>query len=344
MKLKVYLSLFLIALLSMSLPSLDFEPDQFWDSYYSNQRNGKKGLTQEKSRSFFKQWFLGPLLVPSPINASFHKPAFEPSVTASCIYGDYKNNWNVGTSRETTWSLLYDLYFQFGFPKYFGIDIITNVMSNYSKSASYTQFTDTTVRFGYQISEDKKKKGDWTPNARLIFQEIFPTGNYQKLKPSRNGLDITGQGSFQSGFYFAVEKGFKYDTHHAYNLYGALGYILPANFRVRGPNLYGGNNQTKGKIRPGSVFSVFISGEYEVSKRISIAFDSNYQQSLRGTFTGRSKDTTNVPQIVTFNLAAPEIEITLTESAGFVVGPWYTLGGQNSPAFAAVFAAFLMFF
>ncbi|MCH9632647.1 MAG: hypothetical protein S4CHLAM6_09850 [Chlamydiae bacterium] len=341
---RFFLLAFLITL-TANLMALEFEPDKFWDQYMANEKNGKEGLTFEKSRSFFKQWFLGPLLVPSPINATFRKPALEPSVTANYIYGSYKNSWNVGISDDPVLSMVYDGYCQYGFPKYFGIDLITNIVTNFSKHATYTHFTDTTLRFGYQISEDKKMQGDWTPNARFMFQQIFPTGRFQKLKASRNGIDITGQGSFQSGFYLAAEKGFRYHTSHAYNLYAAFGYIIPQNFRVRGANLYGGDHLTNGKVRPGSVFSVFLSGEFEISKRISIAFDSNYQQSLKGGFTGNMGGRrVNVPQIVTFNLAAPEIEITLTETSGLVLGPWYTLGGQNSPAFVAFFIAYLVVF
>ncbi len=344
---KIYnfsLLIFLI-FLTTNLTTAEFEPEKFWDQYMANKKNGKESLTFDKSRSFFKQWFLGPLLVPSPINATFRKPALEPSVTASYIYGSYKNNWNIGTSRNPVFSLLYDGYCQYGFPKYFGIDIISNIITNVSKHATYTHFTDTTIRFGYQISEDKKLRGDWTPNSRFMFQQIFPTGRFQKLKTSRNGIDITGQGSFQSGFYLAAEKGFKYHTNHAFNLYAAFGYIIPQNFRVKGANLYGGDHLTNGKIRPGTVFSVFFSGEFELSKRISLAFDSNYQQSLRGSFSGNmGGNRVEVPQIVTFSLAAPEIEITFTEASGIVLGPWYTLGGQNSPAFLSFFIAYLVIF
>ncbi len=324
----------------------DFKPENFWAKPVENQQKSDEDFTHEDGRSFFKQWFLGPLLVPSPVNASFAHPVIEPSVTANCIYGDYKNNWGIRTSGETVWSLVFDGYWQFGFPKYFGVDIITNLVTNYTKHSTYTHFSDTTVRFGYQISTDKRRKGDWTPNSRLIFQEIFPTGKFHKLRLKRGGIDATGQGSFQSGFYLAAEKGFNFDSRHAYNLYGAVGYILPANFKVKGANLYGGNDLTNGKIRPGSVFSVFLSGEVEVTKRIILAFDSNYQQSLTGSFTGNQGigAPTFVPQIVTFNLAAPEVEIALTENAGFVVGPWYTLGGQNSVAFVAFFVAFLWVF
>lgn len=324
----------------------DFQPNHFWHQYLADEKYDQTQLTSAGSRTFFKQWFMGPLLVPSPINAAPNRPAAEPSITAFCYYGNFDNNWKIHKRDIATWSVLYTAYAQVGLNKWLGIDFITNLQSNYNKQASYTHFTDTILRVGYQISEDKRLYGDWTPDCRLIFQEVFPTGKYQKLNPSKGGIDATGQGAFQSGVYLAFEKGFKYDTTHAYNLYAALGYFLPTNFKVKKENLYGGNNFTDGKVRPGSVFSVYFSGEFEVSKHISIAFDSNYQQNLAGGFTGKMGigQPVQVPQMVSFNVAIPEIEVTLTENAGIMFGPWITFAGQNTPSFAAFFVALLVFF
>lgn len=329
-----------------SLLANDYQPKNFWDQYLSDNKNGQNQLTSAGSRSFFKQWFMGPLLVPAPIGAAPNKPAFEPSITAYSYYGNFDNNWKIHKRNITTWSMLYTAYAQVGLNDWLGIDFIANLLSNYNKQANYTHFTDTILRVGYQISEDKHLYGDWTPNCRLIFQEVFPTGKYQKLNPSKGGTDISGQGTFQSGFYLALEKGFKYNTNHAYNLYAALGYFMPTNFKVKKENLYGGNNFTDGKIRPGSIFSIYFSGEVEVSKHISIAFDSNYEQNLAGGFTGNMGigQPVTVPQMVSFNVAIPEIEVTITENAGIMFGPWFTFAGQNTPSFAAFFVALLVFF
>ncbi len=300
---------------------------------------------QIRDRSFFKQWFMGPLLVPSPTTANPKNPGFEPTITATNTYGNHDNHWKIHKATHNMTSVQYLAYWQQGLSKHIGFEFMASILSSYTKQASSTYFNDTIFRIGYQLTYDKKIQDDWTPNTRIILAEVFPTGHYNRLRADKQGTDLTGEGSFQTGLIFACEKGFKFHTDHAYNLYASIGYSIPTSFKVQKLNLYGGNNFTNGRIHPGNVLSVYFSGEYELSKHIAIAFDSNYQQNFSGRFTGTmgSGNPVVVPQTVTFSIA-PEVEILITENGGLLIGPWFSFAGQNSPAFAGLFLAFLYIF
>lgn len=302
--------------------------------------------SKEGTRYFFGQWFTGPLLMPSSTTADPRHPCMEPGVTVSSNYGDYGNNWKIDYSNPTFWTVNYLMYWQMGFTQRIGLEAITSLNSNYQGSISSTQFTDTLVRLGYQISNDKHIKGNWTPDFRIIFEEQFPTGRYHKLNSANNSLDASGSGAFTTGGWLALQKGFAWSSNHAFNLGAALGYFLQSSAKVKGLNAYGGNHFTDGRIYPGNIVSVYFSGEFEITNHLGVAFDSNYLQTFSGSFEGNqgSGAPTLLPQSVFFQLAFPEVEIIINEQAGFLIGPWYTFSGQNTPAFVSLFAYFLYIF
>ena len=305
--------------------------------------NKKKG---SHSKAFFKQWFTGPLITPSPITLSPKTPALGIGLAQYYYYGNFNNKWKLHTSNATKfWSTEYIVYPQIGLSKRIGTEAFAILATSYSKKNSCTNFLDTIYRIGYQVSTDKLKKGDWTPDFRIILQEIFPTGKYHKLNPEFEGIDATGQGSFQTGIYLAYQKGFKYDTKHAFNLAGAVGYFLLSSVRVKGMNFYGGTPSSEGRVYPGNLISIFSSGEFELTKHIALAYDSNCRINLSGKYKSKREQDSSVVarQIVTF-MFTPEIEITILEKAGFLIGPWFNFAGQNTPAFASAFVAFMMLF
>ena len=296
-------------------------------------------------RAFFNQWFTGPLLMPSPVTADPKYPLAECSVTVFDTYGNYKNNWQIQSTDPKIWSIEYLPYWQMGFTTKLGCEIFTILRSSYTKDISSTYFTDTTFRLGYQILADPHVKGNWTPDFRVIIQEVFPTGNYQMLNPNKNLLDSTGQGSFQTGIYLATQKGFAWQTNHAFHLCAAFGYFILSSGKVKGFNAYGGSKTTNGRIYPGNMISAYFSGEFEITKHIAFAFDTSYQQNLSGKFTGKegNGDPVIVPQVVSFQFA-PELEIIVNRKMGFIVGPWFTFSGQNSPAFVSFFVNYMYSF
>ena len=56
--------------------------------------------------------------------------------------------------------------------------------------------------FGIQLIKETKR----LPYVRLLIEETFPTGRYNKADPDRNLTDIAGTGSFITSIGIATEK------------------------------------------------------------------------------------------------------------------------------------------
>ncbi len=341
---RFYLFIILFSASFLYSSSRELRPSRTLDRLLAEKTIEAEKNTSHRS-SVYKSWFTGPFFVPSPITMSPKTPSVNPFVAATLTYGVYDHNWSIQTSSPNLWSFQYGIYAMFGITEKLGVDIISQVASNYSKGKSSTSFNDLIFRVGYQFLRDEKKKGRYTPNLRLLLQEIFPIGNYSKLNPDKLGTDLTGEGSFQTGAYIAVEKEFFSWTQHSFNLYFAQGFIIPSLVHVRKQSFYGGNQFTNGKVYPGVVFSSFFSGEVELTKHLNFAWDVSFQQNLQGRFSGieGAGQPVNVGQVVNLFIA-PELEILFNDNMGLLIAPWATIIGQNTLALTGIFLEFVATF
>lgn len=197
-------------------------------------------------------------------------------------YGRYNSNWKL-KKQDSTWGINPLIDFQFGITNNLGIETLVSFISNFKNGKSASHFQDTTVLFGYQVSNDIK--GSWVPDFRLILQETFPTGNYQKLDRSKEGIDSTGFGSFQTGPVLVFRKLF-YLPHSFFSLRWSIGYLFPSTVKVKGFNTYGGGYGTEGKVKPGQTLTAFLSGEYSINQRWVLAFDTEFLAQRKSHFTG----------------------------------------------------------
>lgn len=140
-----------------------------------------------ESQLIYTPWFTGPLLAPTPINMKPGHPAIEPTVTVFNTYGEYNANWKL-KKLDTTWAINPLVDFQFGITNNLGIETLVSFISNFQNGKSASYFQDSIVLFGYQVSNDIKDS--WVPDFRVFLQETFPTGNYQKLDPDKQGEGI----------------------------------------------------------------------------------------------------------------------------------------------------------
>jgi hypothetical protein len=299
-----------------------------------------------ESPLIYTPWFTGPLLAPTPINMKPGHPAIEPTVTLFNTYGRYNSNWKL-KKQDSTWAINPLIDFQFGITNNLGIETLVSFISNFKNGRSASHFQDTTVLFGYQVSNDIK--GSWVPDFRLILQETFPTGNYQKLDPSKEGIDSTGFGSFQTGPVLVFRKLF-YLPHSFFSLRWSIGYLFPSTVKVKGFNTYGGGYGTEGKVKPGQTLTAFLSGEYSINQRWVLAFDTEFLAQRKSHFTGKSgvnnigeAASTRLPSSVQISFA-PEVEYNFSQSSGLLAGVWFTVAGKNSSAFASAFLTYLYIF
>lgn len=300
-----------------------------------------------KPTSFpYTPWFTGPLLAPTPVNMQPGHPAIEPSITLFKTYGEYDSDWNF-QKQTPVWAINPFIDFQFGITDYLGIEILASAISNFRHHQTSTHLQDTIVLFGYQVSNDTP--GSWIPDFRLILQETFPTGKYQKLDPKKHGIDATGQGSFQTGPLFAFQKSFSLFKHPC-SLRWSFAYIFPALTKVKGLNAYGGESDTRGKVRPGETLIIFFSGEYSLTQNWALAFDTEFFHQQKSHFSGKKGTTptgthpqTELPASTQISFA-PEVEYNFSPNSGVLLGAWFTLAGKNSDAFGSIFAAYLYVF
>ena len=302
--------------------------------------------THSENQLIYTPWFTGPLLAPTPINMQPGHPAIEPSLTVFNTYGKYNSHWKL-KKQDTTWAINPLIDFQFGITNNLGIETLVSFISNFKNGKSASHFQDTTILFGYQVSNDIK--GTWVPDFRLILQETFPTGNYQKLDPAKQGIDSTGFGSFQTGPVLVFRKLF-YLPHSFFSLRWSIGYLFPSTVNVKGFNTYGGGYWTKGKAKPGQTLTAFLSGEYSINQRWVLAFDTEFLAQGKSHFTGKSGvnvtggiASTRLPSSVQISFA-PEVEYNFTKSSGLLAGVWFTVAGKNSAAFASAFLAYVHVF
>jgi len=303
--------------------------------------------SQKVSHDTFKQWFTGPLFTPMAITPPKNHPALEVTVGVKNQYGVYDDNWSVKHSANL-WSLFNYYDAQLGISSVLGMEIIASWTANFRKNARAVHLQDTTLRVGFQICNEVP--GTWIPDFRIILQEVFPTGKYRNLSPSKKETDLTGLGSYQTGMYLAFQKLFNLNENHKYQMRFSAGYFVPSKVNVQGFNAYGGGYGTKGKIFPGHYISIFCSGEYNLNKHWALAFDSNFQYNFKGRFSGKQgtlgndmKAPVSSPKAVTFTLA-PELEYTFTEKTGLLLGIWFSVLGKNFPAFNSVFVSILHVF
>lgn len=288
----------------------------------------------------YKQWFMGALLTPNAKTVPPEHPGLEVVLVASENYGYYDHDWRVKYT-STMWAIAPYFDFQASFNKIVGVELVGSIITNFKQGKSSTHLQDTIFRLGFQISDDKENS--WIPDFRILVQEIFPTGKYQRLNPRKKGIDLTGEGSYQTGVHLVLQKLYNYNNKHPISLRFDVGYFIPAMVNIHGLNYYGGDSFTRGTVYPGNIFKGFLFGQIALTRRCAIALELNYQHGEPGKFSGKQNVKVNVSSFDQL-CALPEIQFTLTEKIGLIFGGWMTLAGKNTTAFRGVLGAALFNF
>ena len=288
----------------------------------------------------FEPWFAGPSLSPTAVNMEIGHPAIQPTLTVFNAYGRYNNRWK-RKNQKNVWTVNTSVDFQFATSKNTGFEFLGSFSSNYRDGKSSTHLTDTIILFGYQLAHDQK--GSWVPDSRLAFQTTFPTGKYKRLDRKKQGIDSTGDGAYFFGPNLSFQKLF-YLPKSFFVLHWSLGYSIPTRAHIKGFSSYLGGKDTSGSLRPGNSFAAFLSGEYSLTQRWVLAFDTIFlhqgkSRSFRGTRGLNRKGRpakVGLPTFVQMSFA-PEIEYNFSPRLALVAGGWVTLFGRNAEAFVSAF-------
>jgi hypothetical protein len=187
----------------------------------------------------------------------------------------------------------------------------------------------------------KDKKGTWIPDFRVLLQESFPTGKYDHLNPNKNGADIGGIGTYQTGFIIVTRKIFYTFPSHPYNFNLNLYYLLSTKTKVKDFSVFGGGFGTRGVVSPGNQFIGNLGIEFSINRNFVLGTDIHYEHRDKSPFHGKPgllKDGTiakvGLPSTDRWSLA-PCLEYSYSDALSLAGGVWFTVAGRNVTGFVS---------
>ncbi len=200
-------------------------------------------------------------------------------------YGGFFNeNWRF-QSTETTSKNQQVTFLIFGVTKAIDFIVIPQWVGRHDED-DYVAFGDLPVAIGFQAFQPPEHS--WLPSVRVFVQQLFPTGSYQNLAPTSSGTPGSGSGSYGTTLGMAVEKAFHLSKHYFLRTRINLLYSLFQPVDVQGFNSYGGGFGTNGRVEPGTVTSVTLTGELALTRHIAIAWISTIRAPTPRPSSGRA--------------------------------------------------------
>lgn len=292
------------------------------------------------------RWFTGTLLSTRGSTVDQGHAVVEPYVYYTRYGGLYNDNWRLHSAALSE-TIIQQTYMIYGLTSRIDIEIAPQWLGSYAQGESATGFGDFPFQVGFQAL--RSSPDSWWPDVRIWAQEIFPTGRYDDLRPSRSGLGGTGGGSYATAIGLGVQKaiGLTGDRVFRYRINLTYGFYSPVT--VNGFNAYGGGIGTEGRVDPGSVTTVTVAGEYTLTRHLILALDIGFQTVDATRFSGTTGvnidgDPATVGKGYSNLLTvAPAIEYMWNQHVGFIAGPWMSLRGRNTSEFFGAVAALYLF-
>ncbi len=282
-------------------------------------------------------WFTGPLLAyPAQTVPPGHYD-IEPYIYAQKYEGAYQNNWDVKKSPKKLWNYVCQPLLEFGLTPWMDIAFEPAVSYNYNHGAARWVLQDSPIALNFQLYRKVPQiNTDWATAVRLSFQEVFPIGKYQKLRPEKRGADIGGFGSWQTMMILSWGNLFYLGKCHFLRTIFQLSYTIATPVHVRGFNTFGGGYGTHGTMHLRQRLGWDVAFELSFTQNWVFAMDIAGDCSLgRRKFKGTNPPG-NAPmsraQDARFSLA-PALEYNWSRNWGVIGGVWFTYAGRNLPEF-----------
>lgn len=291
-------------------------------------------------------WFTGTLLSTRGRTLDQGHVVVEPYFFFTRYGGLYNDSWRL-QSATVSRTIIQQTYFIYGLTSRIDVEIAPQWLDNSSKSESLSGFGDLPLQLGFQAL--RSSPDSWLPDVRIWVQEIFPTGRYNDLGPSTTGLGGTGGGSFATTLGIGVQKAIWLGGDHVfrYRVNATYGFYSPVT--VQGFNTYGGGFGTDGRVDPGSVTTLTVAGEYNLTQHLVLAFDIGFQTVNATRFSGTTGVGVSGEQAIVGkgygNLltVAPAVEYNFNQHVGLIAGPWFSLRGRNASEFFGVVEALYLY-
>lgn len=288
--------------------------------------------TQEKKED---PWWTGTLLSNPGTVTPVGTINVEPYLFVNNFYGIYDRHWQF-QSREHFVSINPQILVSVGILKNVDVQIIVQAFDNHFRGGSSTSIGDTYLELGIQLLEDKKDS--WIPALQIVFDQNFPTGNFQNLRSNLFGADVSGTGLYTFGVGLNFEKVLYFKKHPTRFRLNAE-YFFPSSSSVSGFNAFGGGFDTKGQIQSDGGFTTIAAVEYGMTKNWVFALDLVHIHNSPITFRGRmgtiAPDRPAAIGLRAFdNISlAPALEYNYNADVGIIWGVWFSVAGKNNLAF-----------
>ncbi|NGZ07999.1 MAG: hypothetical protein CV088_01255 [Nitrospira sp. LK70] len=291
-------------------------------------------------------WFTGTLLSTRGLTLDQGRFVAEPYFFFTKYGGLYNDNWRLQSAAVSD-TIVQQTYLIYGLTSRIDVEIAPQWLKNSAEGESISGFGDLPIQLGFQAL--RSSSDSWLPDVRIWVQEIFPTGRYNHLSPSINGLAGTGGGSFATTLGIGVQKAIRLGGDHVfrYRVNATHGFFSPVT--VQGFNAYGGGFGTEGRVDPGSVTTLIVAGEYSLTQHVNLALDIGFQTINATEFSGTTGVGVSGEQAIVGrgygNLLtiAPAMEYSFNQHVGLIAGPWFSLRGKNTTEFFGVVAALLLY-
>lgn len=290
-------------------------------------------------------WFTGPLLAPSGHTIPPHHVNFEMYFNHIQNVGIYNRHWKL-VHTDGGDSLQLNPLITIGLLSRFDTQLSIPFSEHRKKELKEQTIGDFSAILGFQALEQKESK--WRPDLRITLQEIFPTGSFDNLDPTKLGTDGSGMGSYQTALAFNFQH-LSYLGPYYWRKRLSLNFAYPTRTNIRGLSTYGGTPDTRGRINPGSYFSVDLASELSVTQNLVAVMEGLYSYRQATEFQGiRGIDPDgNIARvghgIVSEFSLAPAVEFNFSEHYGLIAGVWFAVRGKDAPDFITTMIAFNAF-
>jgi hypothetical protein len=274
-------------------------------------------------------WFTGTLLAPSGYIVPEGYYNIEPYLFATNVTGVYDREWR-SRHQPSYWLNDFQLEVQVGMTKKTSFFIFPQAFYNYDHGAHALNVGDLALGVQYQLHTEHPNQ--WYPAVKFVLQELLPTGKYQKLNPHKKSMDGMGLGTYQTSAALCFSRLSHLGGIHYCNTHFSIGYGIGTVAHVKGLNTYGGDQKTRGKVKPGNVLSAILGFELSLTRQIALALDILNLYANKTHFSGKTRLPVGIGSSNQFSLA-PAIEYNFNEKSGLIAGLWFTAAGRNTPDF-----------
>lgn len=298
----------------------------------------------EIAEKMFIPWYTGPLITGSAKNAPKGRFNLQPYLTLKTSYGIYNDQGHY-VNEPNEFSVNPLLVFQAGITDWLDITIQPQGTFRFFQGDNGGGFNDLNLVLGFQLY----KETPYIPGIRLLYTEIFPTGNYDRLY---SVLDACGAGVFQSVIGLNLGKTLWWMPLNPMRLRLATNIQIPTDkARVFGLNSYGGSTTTNATIKVRPTYNLDVGYEVSITENWVFALDFVFTTSGRASLFGGTPGTgadgllvpIGYPSSNNFSFA-PAIEYNFADTGGLIAGVWFSFAGRNSASYASALVSYTQLF